>query len=111
VTALVSVLKCDHCGALAVAIDGTRITAHKCAGVWTTLVAEVVDGALLRRAVAESEPVTLGQVARDFVEGTLRRCVGNKTLAARELGIDRRTLYRYLADPNRKPRVSSEVSS
>ncbi len=39
---------------------------------------------------------TLDEVVRAHVERTLARCRGNRTEAARELGIDRTTLYRML---------------
>ena len=40
---------------------------------------------------------TLDEVIRAHVERTLARCRGNRTAAARELGIDRTTLYRMVA--------------
>ena len=39
---------------------------------------------------------TLKVVERMYVEAVLEHCEGNKMRAARLLGIDRRTLYRYL---------------
>jgi len=41
---------------------------------------------------------TLAQVERIWIEQTLERCDGNKTEAARRLGIDVTTLYRKLKD-------------
>lgn len=35
-------------------------------------------------------------VERMYIEAVLERCEGNKMRAAKILGIDRRTLYRYL---------------
>jgi DNA-binding NtrC family response regulator len=40
---------------------------------------------------------TLAEVERDYVERILSRCTGNKSRAARMLGIDRKTLGRILA--------------
>ena len=37
---LVEILKCKDCGKLAVSIDETRVTGHKCSGSWTTLLTE-----------------------------------------------------------------------
>jgi two-component system response regulator HydG len=39
---------------------------------------------------------TLDEVVRHHVMATLERCKGNRTLAARELGVDRTTLYRMV---------------
>ena len=39
-TIKVEVLKCNHCGRLAVALGSTRVTNHKCAGSWTTVLSE-----------------------------------------------------------------------
>lgn len=56
------------------------------------------------------EPVfTLYEVCKIHVEQTMRRFNGNKTQAARALGIDRRSLYRWLdgtraKNPNATPR-------
>lgn len=44
------------------------------------------------------EPRTLAEVEREHIERTLRFTGGNKAMAAELLGIDRRTLYRRLAD-------------
>lgn len=47
------------------------------------------------------EPRTLAEVEREHIERTLRFTGGNKAMAAELLGIDRRTLYRRLAEePN-----------
>lgn len=43
------------------------------------------------------EPKTLKQVQRAHVLQVLAEQNGNKTHAARALGVDRRTLYRWLA--------------
>ncbi len=40
---------------------------------------------------------TLDQLERRYIQRVLRRVHGNKSAAARALGIDRRTLYRKLA--------------
>ena len=47
-------------------------------------------------SVAPRTSGTLDEAVRAHVERTLRRCRGNRTAAARELGIDRTTLYRML---------------
>ena len=46
-----------------------------------------------------SELVTLAEMERRYVRRVLEACHGNKTHAARALGIDRRSLYRRLEDP------------
>ncbi|MBK7072852.1 MAG: sigma-54-dependent Fis family transcriptional regulator [Myxococcales bacterium] len=45
-----------------------------------------------------SQLMTLGEVERRYVRRVLGACAGNKTRAARILGIDRRSLYRRLED-------------
>ncbi len=41
-TVKVEFLSCGHCGALAFAINDTRVTNHKCVGSWTTVRTENV---------------------------------------------------------------------
>lgn len=48
----------------------------------------------------QAEGTTLAEVARAHVERVLRAHRGNRAAAARELGIDRSTLYRMLAKQN-----------
>ena len=45
-----------------------------------------------------TELVTLSEMERRYVRRVLDACGGNKTQAARVLGIDRRSLYRRLED-------------
>lgn len=49
------------------------------------------------RLVPPDPPVTLAELERTHVQNTITWAGGNKTLAARTLGIDRRTLFRKLA--------------
>ncbi len=44
----------------------------------------------------EDELVPLDQVERRYIEHVLERSGGNRTLAAKILGLDRKTLYRKL---------------
>ncbi|MCA9671773.1 MAG: sigma-54-dependent Fis family transcriptional regulator [Myxococcales bacterium] len=53
------------------------------------------DG-FLERALSRKLPLSL--VERAYIEQMVEACEGNKLEAARALGIDRRTLYRKLAD-------------
>lgn len=46
------VLKCQHCPKLAITIDDSRITSHKCAGAWTTIHSEYVDPSKIYEAIA-----------------------------------------------------------
>ncbi len=46
-----------------------------------------------------SELVTMSEMERRYVRRVLEACRGNKTQAARVLGIDRRSLYRRLEEP------------
>ncbi|MFN8547448.1 MAG: sigma-54 dependent transcriptional regulator [Candidatus Eisenbacteria bacterium] len=47
-------------------------------------------------AANEGRPLTVEEVERRHILGVLNECGGNKSLAARLLGLDRRTLYRKL---------------
>ncbi len=47
---------------------------------------------------AVSENMTLDQLEAEYLRRTLRRTKGNKTLAAQILGLDRRTVYRKVAE-------------
>jgi len=47
-----------------------------------------------------SELVTMSEMERRYVRRVLDACGGNKTQAARVLGIDRRSLYRRLEEPS-----------
>jgi DNA-binding NtrC family response regulator len=51
--------------------------------------------------------LTLAQLERRHVERALRQCNGNKTRAAKALGIDRRTLYRMFERYNGTPAGST----
>jgi len=60
----------------------------------------------LRLALGGSQPIdrpaggTLEEVVQKHVANTLERCKGNRAAAARELGIDRATLYRMIKRQN-----------
>lgn len=54
--------------------------------------AEIVEA--LTRATT---PLTLLEVTRAYAQSVVAAAGGNKSLAARQLGISRRTLYRVLA--------------
>jgi two-component system response regulator HydG len=43
--------------------------------------------------------ITLDEMEKRYVRRVLTACGGNKTQAARVLGIDRRSLYRRLEEP------------
>lgn len=91
--ALLTCLRCDSCGALGIAINDARISAHKCGGTWTELHREDVDGIDILAALGAT---TLADATERQIQVALTRNSGNKMAAARELGIDRRTLYRRL---------------
>ncbi len=44
----------------------------------------------------ESLPPTLSEMERLYIMSTLKRCKGNRKTAAKQLGIDRTTLYRKI---------------
>jgi DNA-binding NtrC family response regulator len=48
------------------------------------------------KATALEPTKTLGLVVREHVEQVLAQCRGNKTKAAKVLGINRRSLYRMI---------------
>lgn len=66
----VEILRCNGCGALAVSIADTRLTAHKCAGSWTTLltesasVSEIVDAIAADSSQAGVTPSEAGDDSR-----------------------------------------------
>ena len=62
---LVSVMKCNGCGRLALSLDnprgfGRRITDHKCAGSWTTLLSQEVLLGLVEKQAYEREEAWKG---------------------------------------------------
>jgi hypothetical protein len=54
---MLEILRCKHCGRLAVALNEIRITNHKCAGQWEVVQRESFDANSLRRAPAVDEEV------------------------------------------------------
>jgi two-component system response regulator HydG len=57
----------------------------------------VIDG------IDPNELTTLAELEGRYVRRVLAACDGNKTHAARVLGIDRRSLYRRLEEPKPAP--------
>ena len=49
-----------------------------------------------------SELVPLQEIERRYIDHVLRACDGNKTKAAKVLGLDRKTLYRKLKEDAEK---------
>lgn len=49
--AVLQIIQCETCGRLSVAINGSRVTTHKCAGTWRELRTEVVDCELMLAAL------------------------------------------------------------
>jgi transcriptional regulator with PAS, ATPase and Fis domain len=47
-------------------------------------------------ATLDEDMPTLVELAQDYIEHVLARHDGNKTQAAKALGLDRRSLYRWL---------------
>ncbi len=50
-----------------------------------------------------AELVTMAEMERRYVRRVLDACGGNKTQAAKVLGMDRRSLYRRLEEPIAEP--------
>ena len=57
-----------------------------------------------------AELVTIEELERRYVRTVLAACSGNKTHAAKILGIDRRSLYRRLEENDNKPAAVSEAA-
>jgi DNA-binding NtrC family response regulator len=57
------------------------------------------------------ELITLDEMERRYVRQVLNAVGGNKTHAARILGIDRRSLYRRLEEPRHDPKASEATSA
>jgi hypothetical protein len=57
------------------------------------------------------ELITLDEMERRYVRQVLNAVGGNKTHAARILGIDRRSLYRRLEEPRHDPKAAESASS
>jgi len=60
---------------------------------------------LSEMSVKDPHPLPLATVEERHIRNVLRHFNGNKTLASRALGIDRRTMYRKLA------RVGAEAAA
>ena len=58
-----------------------------------------------------SELITLDEMERRYVRQVLAAVGGNKTHAARILGLDRRTLYRRLGEPSALPDAGEKPAS
>lgn len=54
-------------------------------------------------------PITEDELVRAYAKHVLNECGGNKSTAARVLGIDRRSLYRRLETP--KPTIAQAATS
>jgi DNA-binding NtrC family response regulator len=70
--------------------DGSRVRADDIPGL------EGEEAPAASSDGRETDGLTLDQVERAHIERTLERCSGNKTEAARKLGVSLRTLYRKL---------------
>jgi DNA-binding NtrC family response regulator len=57
------------------------------------------------------ELITLDEMERRYVRQVLNAVGGNKTHAARILGIDRRSLYRRLEEPRHDPKATESSAS
>jgi hypothetical protein len=57
------------------------------------------------------ELITLDEMERRYVRQVLNAVGGNKTHAARILGIDRRSLYRRLEEPRHDPKATESASA
>jgi DNA-binding NtrC family response regulator len=57
------------------------------------------------------ELITLDEMERRYVRQVLNAVGGNKTHAARILGIDRRSLYRRLEEPRHDPKAAESASA
>lgn len=57
--------------------------------------AEIVEA-----LTSAATPPTLREVTRAYAQAIVEACRGNKSLAAKQLGVNRRTLYRVLAGSN-----------
>ena len=55
-----------------------------------------------RKSDAAFVPRTLEEISREAIEQTVEACGGNQTAAAKQLGISRTTLWRYLSPNNER---------
>ena len=60
------------------------------------LSSEICEGRGVARAGGDLSGKTLADVERHMVETAMRECKGNKSQAARQLGVPRTTLYHLL---------------
>lgn len=51
---MLEILRCKHCPELAVSINDTRITSHKCAGQWTIIARLPYNAEVAIQAIQES---------------------------------------------------------
>ena len=71
---------------------------RRSASVFEVLQSPVLNTSDLKPAMTAKQPQSLNEVERDTIAKTLELCNGRRKMAAEQLGISERTLYRKIKE-------------
>lgn len=78
--------------------DAEEVNDDEVPSVFEVLQSPVLNTSDLKPAVAAKQPQSLNEVERDTIAKTLELCNGRRKMAAEQLGISERTLYRKIKE-------------
>lgn len=78
--------------------DAEEVNDEKVPSVFEVLQSPVLNTSDLKPAMAAKQPQSLNEVERDTIAKTLELCNGRRKMAAEQLGISERTLYRKIKE-------------
>lgn len=78
--------------------DAEEVNDDEVSSVFEVLQSPVLNTSDLKPAMAAKQPQSLNEVERDTIAKTLELCNGRRKMAAEQLGISERTLYRKIKE-------------